>query len=217
MGTMLDGNVVNIFMELIPGGTIEALLKTFGPFDEELFKNFTNQIVEGINYLHSRNVVHRDIKGKNIMLMSNGVVKLIDFGCAKRLRKNQSSNSIKQLLKSLKGTPYWMSPEVIRETGHGSKADIWSLGATVFEMVNFFLFFFWNKFFCFNKKAVGRPPWGDLSPLSAIYAIGSGESPPPELPEQYSEVARDFVRKCLTREPDLRPCASDLLNHEFLK
>lgn len=142
MGTMLDGNVVNIFMELIPGGTIEALLKTFGPFDEELFKNFTNQIVEGINYLHSRNVVHRDIKGKNIMLMSNGVVKLIDFGCAKRLRKNQSSNSIKQLLKSLKGTPYWMSPEVIRETGHGSKADIWSLGATVFEMVIFFSLFF---------------------------------------------------------------------------
>lgn len=136
MGTMLEDNVVNIFMELIAGGTIEALLKTFGPFDEELFKNFTNQIVEGVNYIHSCNVVHRDIKGKNIMLMSNGVVKLIDFGCAKRLRKNQSSNSIKQLLKSLKGTPYWMSPEVIRETGHGSKADVWSLGATVFEMVN---------------------------------------------------------------------------------
>ncbi|RNA42360.1 ankyrin-2-like isoform X1, partial [Brachionus plicatilis] len=199
MGTMLECNVVNIFMELIPGGTIEALLKTFGPFDEELFKNFTNQIAEGINYLHSCNVVHRDIKGKNIMLMSNGIVKLIDFGCAKRLRKNQSSNSIKQLLKSLKGTPYWMSPEVIRETGHGSKADIWSFGATVFEM------------------AVGRPPWGDLSPLSAIYAIGSGESPPPELPEHFTEEARDFVRKCLTRDPDLRPYASELLNHEFLK
>lgn len=69
------------------------------------------------------------------MLMGNGIIKLIDFGCAKRLKKNQSSNSIKQLLKSLKGTPYWMSPEVIRETGHGSKADIWSTGCTIFEMV----------------------------------------------------------------------------------
>jgi serine/threonine protein kinase len=135
MGTMLEGSVVNIFMELIPGGTIETLLKTYGPFEEELFKNFTTQIMEGINYIHSKNVVHRDIKGKNVMLMGNGVIKLIDFGCAKRLKKNQSSNSIKQLLKSLKGTPYWMSPEVIREVGHGSKADIWSTGCTIFEMV----------------------------------------------------------------------------------
>lgn len=90
-------------MELIPGGTIEFLLKTYGPFEESLFRNFTNQILEGINYIHSRNVVHRDIKGKNIMLMGNGIIKLIDFGCAKRLKKNQSSNSIKQLLRSLKG------------------------------------------------------------------------------------------------------------------
>ncbi len=127
MGTMLEGNIVNIFMELIPGGTIETLLKIYGPFEESLFKNFTQQILEGVNYIHSRNVVHRflkldhfilflfefliltyicrDIKGRNIMLMGNGVIKLIDFGCAKRLKKNQSSNSIKQLLKSLKGTP----------------------------------------------------------------------------------------------------------------
>jgi mitogen-activated protein kinase kinase kinase 19 len=69
------------------------------------------------------------------MLMSSGIIKLIDFGCAKRLKKNQSSNSIKQLFKSIKGTPYWMSPEVIKGTGHGSKADIWSTGATIFEMV----------------------------------------------------------------------------------
>ncbi len=77
----------------------------------------------------------RDIKGRNIMLMQSGIIKLIDFGCAKRLRKTQTSNSTKHLLKSLKGTPYWMAPEVIRETGHGPKADIWSIGCTVFEMV----------------------------------------------------------------------------------
>ena len=59
MGTMLEGNVVNIFMELIPGGTIETLLKIYGPFEESLFKNFTNQIIGGVNYIHSRNVVHR--------------------------------------------------------------------------------------------------------------------------------------------------------------
>ena len=59
MGTMLEGNIVNIFMELIPGGTIETLLKIYGPFEESLFKNFTQQILEGVNYIHSRNVVHR--------------------------------------------------------------------------------------------------------------------------------------------------------------
>lgn len=162
MGTMLDGTLVNIFMELIPGGTIETLLKTYGAFDENLLRTFTSQILEGVNYIHSKQVIHRwtfcpnfirdilkinliefydrDIKGKNIMLMSSGVIKLIDFGCAKRLKKNQNSDSIKQLLKSLKGTPYWMAPEVIKETGHGAKADIWSTGATVFEMVRLICF-----------------------------------------------------------------------------
>jgi serine/threonine protein kinase len=188
-----------VFMELIPGGTIEFLLKTYGPFEESLFKNFTHQILEGINYIHSRNVVHRDIKGKNIMLMGNGIIKLIDFGCAKRLKKNQSSNSIKQLLKSLKGTPYWMSPEVIREVGHGSKADIWSIGATVFEM------------------STGQPPWSEYQPIAAIYRIGSGDTPIPELPDKFSTEAKEFVSKCLIRNPDDRPSAADLLLHGFIK
>lgn len=92
-----------------------------------------------------------------------------------------------------------MSPEVIRETGHGSKADIWSTGATIFEM------------------ATGLPPWGQLQPISAIYAIGSGDGPPPQLPSKFSTEAIDFVNKCLTRDPNTRPSASELLDHEFLK
>jgi len=134
MGTMLVGSVVNIFMELISGGSIETLLKTFGPFEEELFQNYTRQIMEGIKYIHSKNVVHRDIKGRNVMLKANGVIKLIDFGCAKQLNQ-QSSNSKEELLMSLYGTAYWMSPEMVREVGHGPKTDIWSSGCTVFEMV----------------------------------------------------------------------------------
>jgi len=154
-------NNLIVFMELIPGGTIEFLLKTYGPFEESLFKNFTHQILEGINYIHSRNVVHRDIKGKNIMLMGNGIIKLIDFGCAKRLKKNQSSNSIKQLLKS--------------------------------------------------------PPWSEYQPIAAIYRIGSGDTPIPELPDKFSTEAKEFVSKCLIRNPDDRPSAADLLLHGFIK
>ena len=135
MGTMLEGNVVNIFMELISGGSIETLLKMYGPFKEGLFENYTRQIMEGIKYIHSKGVVHRDIKGKNVMLMANGVIKLIDFGCARQLSQQSSNSSKEELLKSMKGTPYWMSPEVVRQAGHNSKADIWSCGCTVFEMV----------------------------------------------------------------------------------
>jgi len=146
IGTSFEKSVVNIFMELVPGGTIQKLLKTYGPFKEELFKNYTTQIMKGIEYIHSKNVVHRDIKGGNIMVMVDGVIKLIDFGCARHL--NQSSNSKEKLLKTFKGTPHWMSPEVITEVGHGPKADIWSIGCTIFEMVrefkellNFFILF----------------------------------------------------------------------------
>ena len=91
-----------------------------------------------------------------------------------------------------------MAPEVIRETGHGSKADIWSVGCTVFEM------------------ATGHPPWHEMKPIAAIYAIGSGDSNPPILPSHFSDDARDFVNRCLSRNADERPTADDLLRHPFL-
>jgi len=132
IGTLLEKDVVNIFMELIPGGTIEKRLETYGPFKEKLVKNCTVQIMKAIKYIHSKKIVHRDIKGGNIMLMVDGVIKLIDFGCARHL--NQSSISEEQLY----GTLWWRSPEVINQTGHGPKTDIWSIGCTIFEMVRIF-------------------------------------------------------------------------------
>ncbi|NWI71515.1 M3K19 kinase, partial [Todus mexicanus] len=76
----------------------------------------------------------RDIKGNNVMLMPNGVVKLIDFGCARRLAWASLGGTQSEMLKSVHGTPYWMAPEVINESGYGRKSDIWSVGCTVFEM-----------------------------------------------------------------------------------
>jgi serine/threonine-protein kinase 24/25/MST4 len=87
---------------------------------------------------------------------------------------------------------------VIKETGHGPKADIWSIGATVFEM------------------ATGSPPWSKLKPYAAMYSIAQGDTDPPVLPDNFSEEARDFCRKCLTRDENKRPDANDLLNHNFL-
>jgi len=140
MGTCLDGGVVNIFMEYVPGGSIASILSRFGCLGEPVFSRYTKQLLSGVSYLHSNNVIHRDIKGGNILVMPSGVLKLIDFGCAKRLYMNLSMSK-SNILRSMKGTPYWMAPEVIQETGHGRKSDIWSVGCTVFEM------------------ATGKPPW----------------------------------------------------------
>jgi len=200
LGTSLTDNIVNIFMDYVSGGTIESLLRKYGIFDVDVIRNYTSQIAEGVRFIHSHNVIHRDLKGKNIMVTNDGIIKLIDFGCAKRLKKNQSTNSTtKTLFKSFKGTPYWMAPEVIKETGHGSKADIWSIGCTIHEM------------------ATGKPPWSDKAPYAAIYSIGNGDSPIPELPKDLGEGLKDFFKWCLTRDPDERPSATDLLNHTFLK
>ncbi|CAF1461389.1 unnamed protein product [Adineta ricciae] len=200
LGISLENtHLVKIFMEYLPNGTIENLLLSFGPFHNDVLKKYTKQIVEGVAYLHKNNVVHRDIKGKNIMLDMEGNIKLIDFGCAKRLKKNQNTHSLRQILKSMKGTANWMAPEVIAETGHGKKADIWSIGCTLCEM------------------ATGKPPWSfERNHVAVLLMIVNGTKPPADLPDSCPESAQNFFRLCLTRDPAQRPTATDLLNHPFL-
>ncbi|XP_052242175.1 uncharacterized protein LOC127852295 isoform X2 [Dreissena polymorpha] len=197
LGTSLEDSIVSIFMQFVPGGSIASILARFGALDEAVFKKYTRQILEGVEYLHRNDVIHRDIKGGNVMLMPNGVIKLIDFGCAKRLCINLSMGQ-SQILKSMKGTPYWMAPEVVNETGHGKKSDIWSIGCTVFEM------------------ATRKPPWAEMNPMAAIFAIGS-DKPVPQLPEKFTEEARQFVTSCLTKDQSKRPSATELLSNQFLK
>ncbi|UJR26945.1 hypothetical protein I4U23_008253 [Adineta vaga] len=200
LGISLENTrLAKIFMEYLPNGTIENLITSFGPFHNDVLKKYTNQIVEGIAYLHENNVVHRDIKGKNIMLDVDGNIKLIDFGCAKRLKQNQNTHSMRQILKSMKGTANWMAPEVIAETGHGKKADIWSIGCTLCEM------------------ATGKPPWSsEHNHLTVLVIIVNGTKPPADLPDTCPVTAQEFFRLCLTRDPISRPSAKDLLSHPFL-
>uniref|UniRef100_A0A8C0HCB5 Mitogen-activated protein kinase kinase kinase 19 n=1 Tax=Chelonoidis abingdonii TaxID=106734 RepID=A0A8C0HCB5_CHEAB len=157
LGTCLKDNIVSIFMEFVPGGSISSIINRFGPLPEIVFCKYTKQILQGVAYLHKNCVVHRDIKGNNVMLMPNGVIKLIDFGCAKRLAWVSLSGAHSEMLKSVHGTPYWMAPEVINESGYGRKSDIWSIGCTVFEM------------------ATGKPPLASMDRLAAIFdATASG-------------------------------------------
>nr|KAF6450627.1 mitogen-activated protein kinase kinase kinase 19 [Molossus molossus] len=199
LGTCLEENTVSIFMEFVPGGSISSIINRFGPLPEMVFCKYTKQILQGVAYLHENCVVHRDIKGNNVMLMPTGVIKLIDFGCAKRLAWAGLNGTHSDMLKSMHGTPYWMAPEVINASGHGRKSDIWSVGCTVFEM------------------ATGRPPLASMDRVAAMFYIGAHGGLMPPLPERFSESASDFVRVCLTRDQHERPSAVQLLKHTFLK
>ncbi|KAM6178319.1 mitogen-activated protein kinase kinase kinase 19 [Rhynchocyon petersi] len=199
MGTCLEENIVSIFMEFVPGGSISSIINRFGPLPEMVFCKYTKQILQGVAYLHENCVVHRDIKGNNVMLMPTGVIKLIDFGCAKRLAWAGFNGTHSDMLKSMHGTPYWMAPEVINESGYGRKSDIWSIGCTVFEM------------------ATGKPPLASMDRMAAMFYIGAHRGLMPPLPDHFSEHAADFVRVCLTRDQHDRPSALQLLKHSFME
>eukprot|EP00210_Caulerpa_lentillifera_P000036 g35.t1 len=186
---------LNIFLEYAAGGSVASLLSKFGAFKEPLIRSFTRQILKGLEYLHQQKIAHRDIKGGNILVDHQGVVKLADFGASKRIENLVTLNSG---LNSLKGTPNWMAPEVIKQTGHGRQADIWSVGCTVIEM------------------ATGKPPWSEVANnLTVMFHIASSKGTPP-IPEQFSHEARDFLKLCFTRNPKERPNASRLLLHPFV-
>lgn len=184
LGTCLEDNILSIFMEFVPGGSISSIINRFGPLPEIIFCKYTKQILQGVAYLHANCVVHRDIKGNNVMLMPNGIVKLIDFGCARRLAWVSLSGAQSEMLKSVRGTPYWMAPEVINESGYGRKSDIWSVGCTVFEM------------------ATGKPPLASMNRIAAMFYIGTHTGLMPSLPDRFSGTAVDFVHACLTRYVD---------------
>nr|XP_039326142.1 mitogen-activated protein kinase kinase kinase 19 isoform X1 [Saimiri boliviensis boliviensis] len=199
LGTCLQENTVSIFMEFVPGGSISSIINRFGPLPEMVFCKYTKQILQGVAYLHENCVVHRDIKGSNVMLMPTGIIKLIEFGCAKRLAWAGVNGTHSDMLKSMHGTPYWLAPEVINESGYGRKSDIWSIGCTVFEM------------------ATGKPPLASMERMAAMFYIGAHRGLMPSLPDHFSENAADFVRMCLTRDQHERPSALQLLKHSFLE
>ncbi|KAK4338431.1 hypothetical protein RND71_042918 [Anisodus tanguticus] len=192
-----------IYLEYISGGSIYKILQEYGQLGELAIQSYTQQILSGLAYLHAKNTVHRDIKGANILVDPNGRVKLADFGMAKHVLFSLLSYNLQITGQycplSFKGSPYWMAPEVIKNSnGCHLAVDIWSLGCTILEM------------------ATTKPPWSQYEGIAAIFKIGNSKELP-AIPYHLSDEGKDFVRQCLQRNPLRRPTASQLLEHSFVK
>jgi mitogen-activated protein kinase kinase kinase len=199
LGTSCDESHLNIFLEYVPGGSIAGMLKQYNTFREPLIRNFVRQILEGLAYLHDRNIIHRDIKGANVLVDNKGGVKISDFGISKRVEAstmlNQGPSGSNR--PSLQGSVFWMAPEVVRQSTHTKKADIWSLGCLIVEMFT------------------GAHPFPNHSQLQAIFAIG-GTSAKPDIPSQASEEGKKFLAMTFEADYEKRPNAEQLLKEKFL-
>ena len=197
LGTQRSGNKLNILMEFVPGKSLDSILEKFGALGEKVIRLYTRQLLEALAYCHANHVVHRDIKGKNILIDTKGNLKLADFGSAKRFQ-NVMSKDAPSL--SYNYTPLWTAPEVL-VGDYNSKVDVWSLGCVIIEM------------------AAAKPPWSEQNfenPFRALYHIGNSDSIP-AIPDTLSEEGKAFVRQCLIRDPDLRPTAAEMLKHDWVQ
>eukprot|EP00756_Hemistasia_phaeocysticola_P010393 Hpha_TRINITY_DN15014_c1_g2::TRINITY_DN15014_c1_g2_i1::g.124368::m.124368 len=188
------GESINIFMEYVPGGSVADLVKQFGALSQDTCCFYSQQILFGVEYLHRQEVIHRDIKGANILLTVDGECKLGDFGASAMV------SNINPRRKSLQGTPLWMAPEVITQQEYDSTVDIWSLGCTVLEMIT------------------GDAPFAhlDCTQIEVLQWI-CDEDEELTLPSAVSEIVASFVHACLKRAPRERPLASHLLEHEWIR
>ncbi|KAG8217919.1 Pkinase-domain-containing protein [Butyriboletus roseoflavus] len=191
----VDDDFLNIFLEYVPGGSVTALLRNYGAFEEPLVKNFVRQILQGLNYLHERDIIHRDIKGANILVDNKGGVKISDFGISKKVDGNLLTGK-RMNRPSLQGSVFWMAPEVVQQKAHTSAADIWSVGCLVVEMLT------------------GEHPWAQLTQMQAIFKIG--QSAKPAIPSDISGEAADFLTKTFDIDHAVRPSAGELLQHGWL-
>ena len=220
-GVQQSAEKLYILMEYLPGGSIASVLKQFGPFRENVIARYLTQMLSGLEYLHRRAIIHRDIKGANVLLTNDGQVKLSDFGQSKQLEEicmpdmaltgtsfslpeYAKTYSVEGSFKSLKGTPHWLAPECLTEdvtAGEETKVDIWSVGCVVVEM------------------ATGRPPYDEMefaNVMALMYHIVK-EGTTPLIPVSLSPECQAICSMCFERDPKKRSSATALLQHSFVR
>uniref|UniRef100_A0A1D1YK31 Mitogen-activated protein kinase kinase kinase ANP1 n=1 Tax=Anthurium amnicola TaxID=1678845 RepID=A0A1D1YK31_9ARAE len=188
-----DGRrLYNLFLEYVPGGPLSELCRG-NPMAEGDVRRYAASLLRGLRRVHAAGYVHCDVKPQNVLVAGAGRAKVADFGLARKAGAGGAA--------PLRGTPLYMAPESVGKGEHEPPSDIWSFGCVVAEM------------------ATGEAPWrsrGVSDPAALLFFLGAGEEVP-EIPETLSEQGRDFLRRCLVRDPAQRWTAEMLLDHPFLE
>lgn len=198
LGAFYHDGKLWIMIEFCPGGAVDAImLELDRGLTEPQIQVICRQMLEALAYLHSKKIIHRDLKAGNVLMTLEGDIKLADFGVsAKNLKTLQKRDSFI-------GTPYWMAPEVVmcetmKDTPYDYKADIWSLGITLIEMAQI------------------EPPHHELNPMRVLLKIAKSDPPTLLTPSKWSLEFRDFLKTALDKNPETRPTAAQLLEHPFV-
>ncbi|KPA80973.1 putative protein kinase [Leptomonas pyrrhocoris] len=193
LGSRYSAHHYYLIMEYISGGSINALRKSVGRFRESVFQRYAYMVLLGLSHLHAHGIVHRDIKGANVLLDESGCAKIVDFGCSRDL--NQATTTL-----TGGGTPLWMAPEVCRGEPATEKSDVWAFGCLCLEMTN----------------DTGLP-WSfpaNITLQGVVYALACAKTSPP-IPTDLSPEAQDFLQRCLKIDADERATVAELLQHPF--
>ncbi|CAD5231812.1 unnamed protein product [Bursaphelenchus xylophilus] len=197
-GSYLRRERLWIVMEYCTGGSLQDIYHMTGPLTELQVAFVCRETLKGLEYLHAKGKVHRDIKGANILLSHSGDIKLADFGVAAQITATIGKR------KSFIGTPYWMAPEVAnveQAGGYGVECDVWAVGITSIELVEL------------------QPPLFDLHPMQVLRMLTKSSYKAPKLKEKkkWSSMFHDFVKACLVKNPKKRPTPAKLLQtHQFV-
>ncbi|KAM5170740.1 uncharacterized protein ACMZJ9_003615 [Mantella aurantiaca] len=192
------GRQLWIMVEFCAGGALDAAMMELGHgLSENQIRVVCLQTLQGLQYLHSQKIIHRDLKAGNILLTQHGDIRLADFGVS------AVNSQMLQRRSSFIGTPYWMAPEVVicetcKDAPYDYKADIWSLGVTLIEL------------------AETQPPHHEMNPTRVLLKILKSQPPSLKYHHLWSPDFKSFHHKCLQRNPQDRSSASELLEHPFV-
>eukprot|EP01117_Protostelium_nocturnum_P002316 TRINITY_DN1297_c0_g1_i1.p1 TRINITY_DN1297_c0_g1~~TRINITY_DN1297_c0_g1_i1.p1 ORF type:complete len:607 (+),score=128.53 TRINITY_DN1297_c0_g1_i1:70-1821(+) len=185
---------INLVLEFVDSGSLSNVIESYGSFPEPLVALYIEQVLLGLGFLHHHGIIHRDIKGPNLLITKEGIIKLADFGIAMTSYVEDNNATFKG--SCVEGSPFWMAPELISVGKATAASDVWSLACTIIELIT------------------GYPPYFDNSGITALYRMVNDPRPP--FPEEISSELQDFLEKCFKKEPDIRPTVRDLLKHSWI-